>query len=457
MTKAESKTATVGGCSRTSIPVVQSAESNPKNDVPASPISCSASSGQKGEPNGLNSNADNGVLSVGMSGSSIGRIENETKNLRISSDGHRSQLAWQHHLQSSLHSRGSSFQVQSGQSQTNHGMHHSSNLMDHFSHGQPRLPSSEVQPALVSTGVAPALYATAAGYGAPYYPSMQPSSPFPPQFTVGGYALNTSLVPPFITGYSPYSAIPMPLENPASPSFAARPSGVSTGSSITPIADMQNLYKFYGQFGVATQPSFQDPVYMSYFQHPSVDPYVNVGQYDPIASGGSTFGSPLGNYDPQRGQTSVVQAPDQSPHALRTGSTNIPGARKGGNASPNYPGSPQNIAVLMHYPTSPLGSPVYQGSPMAAASPSGRRNENIRFPINSARTGGAYSGWQGNRGREKVDDQKPSFLEELKSSKSRGYKLSDIAGCIVEFRQDYQTISIYSHLTCIIAYSSNAR
>jgi len=404
------------------------------------PVSCSASSGQKGEPKSLNPNADNSVLSGSMSGSSIGRIENETKNLRIPSDGHRSQLARQHHLQSSMHSRGSSFQVQSDQSQTSQGMQHSNNLMDHFSHGQPKLQLSEVQPALASTGVAPALYATAAGYGTPYYPSIQPSSPFCPQFTEGGYALNTSLVPPFITGYSPYSAIPMPFENPANPNFAARASGVSTGSSITPIADMQNLYKFYEQFGVATQPSFQDPVYMSYFQHPSVDPYASMGQYDPIASGGSTTVGPLGNYDPQRGQSSGAQAPDQRPHVLRTGSTNILGARKGGTAGPNYPGSPQNIAVLMHYPTSPLGRPVYQGSPMAAASPSGRRNEYIRFPINSARTGGAYSGWQGNRGREKADDQKPSFLEELKSSKSRRYELSDIAGRIVEFRQDYQII-----------------
>jgi len=440
MTKAESKTAAVGGRPRTSVPVVQSAESNRKNDVPSSPT-CSASSGQKGEPNGLNANVDNSLLSGSMSGSSIGSIENETKNLRISSDGHRSQLARQHHMQSSLHARGSSFQVQSGQSQTNHGMQHSNNLMDHFSHGQLKLPSSEVQPALVSTALAPALYATAAGYGTPYYPSIQPSSPFPPQFTVGGYALNTSIVPPFITGYSPYSAIPMPLENPASPSFGTRTSGVSTGSSITPIADMQSLYKFYGQFGVATQPSFQDPIYMPYFQHPSVDPYASMGQYDPIASRGSTTGSPLGNYD-QRGQISVAQAPDQRPHALRTGSANIPGARKGGAASPNYPGNPQNIAVLMHYPTSPLGSPVYQGSPMAAASPSGRRNENIRFPINSSRTGGACSGWQGNRGREKVDDQRPSFLEELKSSKSRRYELSDIAGRIVEFRQDYHIVQL---------------
>lgn len=435
LAKADSKAAS--GRAHTPIPGVPVAESNLRNDVSASPISYSTSR-RKGEPHGLNPNVDTNVLSSSMSVSSIGSIENETKNLRISNDGHRNQLAQQQHQQSNLHSRGSSNQVLTGQSQlTNQGMPRPNSIVDQFSLGQPKLPSSEIQSPLVSTGVAQTLYATAGAYGNPYYPSIQPSTVFPPQFTLGGYALNTSLIPPFMTGYSPYSAIPVPLENPTGPNFGARTSGISTGGSLTPMADAQNLYKFYGQFGIATQPSFSDPVYMSYFQQPAVDPYSGMGQYDPIGSRGGTTGSPLGNYDLQRGQSSTTQVPDQRPHALRTGSISIPGGRKGGTASPNYPASPQNMAMLMHYPTSPLGSPVYQGSPIAGESPSGRRNENIRFPVNSPRTGGAYSGWQGNRGREKVDDQKQhSFLEELKSSKTRRYELSDIAGRIVEFSAD---------------------
>lgn len=432
VTKADSKTASVGVRTH-----MQTAELNSKNDVSASPISCSTA-GQKGEPNVLNPNTDDTVMSRSISGSSISGIENEAKNIRISNEGHISQLARQHHQHSSLHSRSSSLHLPVSQlHMSNQGLTRPNDLVDHLSPGQPKLLSSEVQPTLVSTGVVPALYATSASYGNPYYSNMQPSTVFPPQFTLGGYALNTSLVPPFMTGYSPYSAIPVPLDNPASPNFGARTSGVSAGGAIASMTDMQSFYKFYGQFGVATQSSFSDPVYMSYFQQPSADPYSSMGQYDPVESSGSTIGSPVGSYYPQRGQPSSTQTPEQRPHALRTGSISIPGARKGGTASPNYPGSPQNIAVLMHYPNSPLGSPAYQGSSTAEGSQSGRRSDNVRFPVNSPRGGGAYSGWQGHRGREKVDDQKqPSFLEELKSSKTRRYELSDIAGRIVEFSAD---------------------
>ncbi|ONK70605.1 uncharacterized protein A4U43_C05F35490 [Asparagus officinalis] len=423
MSVAESKTIS----HHAPIACVQSAESNPKHDVSAS-LLMPSSAGQKGQTNTSITNMD---CHTSVVGASFGSIEDETKNLRISNGGHRSQLARQHPQQSSLQARGSSFQARPGHSLvTNPRTPNTNNSADHFSHGQSKLPASEVQPALVSAGVAPPLYAA---YGASYHPNLQPSSLFAPQLAMGSYALNTSLVPPFITGYSPYGAVPVPLEN-ATPNFGPGMPAVSTGYSATPMADMQNLYKLYGQLGIAAQPSFPDPIYMSYFQHPSVDPYAGIGQYDHVASRGSTMGGPLANYDQQRGQ---VHAPDHRPQSLRTGSINVSGVRKDGNASPDYPGGLQNVAVLMQYPTSPLGSPIYQGSPVASASPSGRRNDNMRFSINSPRTGGAYSGWQGQRGREKFDEQKPpSFLEELKSSKSRRYELSDIVGRIVEFSAD---------------------
>ena len=48
---------------------------------------------------------------------------------------------------------------------------------------------------------------------------------------------------------------------------------------------------------------------------------------------------------------------------------------------------------------------------------------------------GAYSGWQSQRGNEKMDDMRcSSVLEELKNSKTRKFELSDIVGHVVELR-----------------------
>ena len=48
---------------------------------------------------------------------------------------------------------------------------------------------------------------------------------------------------------------------------------------------------------------------------------------------------------------------------------------------------------------------------------------------------GAYSSWQLQRGNEKLDDMRCSFvLEELKNSKTRKFELFDIVGHVVELR-----------------------
>ncbi|KAJ6834116.1 pumilio-like protein 5 [Iris pallida] len=442
ISKGESKIETVGVRARSTIPSAHSVGSSPNNDLVTSLIPCSTSSDvtvnphprRKGESSTSNANLNHGILPSDRGISSIGSIENETKSLRLSNDGHRGQPAFQHPQQDNLHSRGASVQVQIGQSQMVHQGMPSSNNADHFSHRQPKLPSS-VQPVLQSAGSAPPLYATAASYGNHCYPNLQTSCLFP-QFSIGGY-MNTSLVPPFITGYPPYTTIQMPFEGPGSPNFNGRTSGLS-GGNITPVADLQHLYKFYGQFGMTGQTSFTDPIYMPYFQHSSADAYTSVGEYDPMASRGSTIGSPASNYDPQRGPV----LGGQRPQIVRSGGVNNPNVRKGGTTSPNHSGSPQNVPVLLPYPSSPLASPLCQGSSVTA----GRRSENMRFQVNTGRTGGTLSGWQGQRSREKVDElKKHSFLEELKSSKSRKYELPDIAGHILEFRQCRSTWkSIYS-------------
>ncbi|XP_077214609.1 pumilio homolog 5-like [Tasmannia lanceolata] len=447
----ESNTATVGIRSSTPTLGVHVIGLVSNSDPSAGPVPGSSSSdttesshpGLQGESISGDAHLDDDVLNSGVSGSDISSIESEMKAFSISNlpntEGRRNQQERQHAQHSNLQryqlypQGGTISEVQGPHSpMISQGMHHSYNGMDHFSYAHPKFSSVEVQPT-------PPLYATAAAYmasGNPFYPNLQPSSVFAPQYSIGGYALNAALMPPFLTGYPSHSAIPMAFDNTAGPGFNAHSAGGPTGGNIAPGSDLQHLYNFYGQFGLALQPSFTDPLYMPYFQHPSEDAYNATGQYDPLASSVGFIGN-QDTFDPQKGPPLAAYTADQKSQYPRSRALSIPSPRKVGIASPNSYGSPPNLGVLMQYPTSPLASPVLPGSLMSGMSFSGRKIENLRFPVGTNRDVGAYSGWQGQRGTEKFDDSKPySFLEELKSSKTRRFELSDIAGRIVEFSAD---------------------
>lgn len=375
-------------------------------------------------PNYIELNKENRImesstLPLGEVGTSTRSIINDIKSLKISNDAYRNKATRQNHHQSSLQS-GSLFPVHLGQSQMTNQAIHSPTYLDHYLHSQSKLSSVEVQPVLQSAGIVPPLYATAAAFGAPYYPNLQPSNLFPPQFGIGGVTVNASLLPPFFSGYPSYNAIQVPYENSTGSNYNIRTSGVSPRGNGVP--------GYYGQIGVATQHSYSEPMYVSYFQHPSANSYASPGQFDPTTPRGSAIGNSPG-FDPQKGSSPFTYSSDQSPQVLRSVAVNSPSIRKSGTASTNFYGNPANLSLFMQYPTSPLTSPV--------SVTSGRRTESNRSPGSSVRAGGAYPGWQSPRLHDKIDDSKlHSFLEELKSSKSRRYELSDIAGRIVEFSAD---------------------
>ncbi|KAK1289870.1 hypothetical protein QJS10_CPB18g00065 [Acorus calamus] len=422
----------------------------PTQILSSSDMAGSAHSDIKGKSSGDEARPINDAMSDDVS-SNIAGIESKLKGLNISNisnvDDHRSQQAQarqpsqqnslqQHHMQK----RGSAAQVQIMQPHmTSQGPGRLNNSVDISSYVHSKNSSVEVQPLLQSTGITPPLYAAATAYmapGNPFLPNMQPAGIFGPQYGVGGFAMSSAFMPQFIPGFSSPTAIPMSFESPGSPNFSTQPSGISSGGSIAPAVDMQNPYKFYGQVGMAMQPSFTDPMYMQYFQHPSEDAYNGAAQYDPMASRGSVVGQ-VDVFDSQKGTTIAAHTGDQRPQYLRNAGVSIPSPRKGGITSPNYYGSPRSMGILMQFPTSPLASPVLPGSPVASPSVGGRRNENFRAPFSSSRNTGGYSGWQGQRGREKFEDSKAcSFLEELKSNKARRLELSDISGRIVEFSAD---------------------
>ncbi|XP_020581799.1 pumilio homolog 5 [Phalaenopsis equestris] len=393
-----------------------SAVSNVSSNIPSSLDKCRL------QPSQMDLNTENRI----EAGSSTRNMINDLKSLKLSNDVHRNHAPRQNHHQSSLQS-GSSIPVHLGQSQMTNQASQSPNYSDHYLHSQSKLSSMEVRPVLPSAGIVPPLYATAAAFAAPYYPNLQPSNLLPPQFGIGGVTVNASLLPPFFSGY-PYNAIQIPYENSTGSNYNVRASGAFSRGNVIP--------GYYGQIGVATQHSYSDPLYMSYFQHPSAHAYSSLGQFDPTAPRGSAVGS-LPVFDAQKGSLPFAYSSDQSPQVLRSGVANSPSIRKGGAANINFYGNSANLSSLMQYPSSPLTSPLYPGSPAANSVTPGRRGESNRSPGSSVRAGGTYTGWQSPRLQDKIDDSKlHSFLEELKSSKSRRYELSDIAGRIVEFSAD---------------------
>jgi len=106
---------------------------------------------------------------------------------------------------------------------------------------------------------------------------------------------------------------------------------------------------------------------------------------------------------------------------------------KTGPSSPGYHGSPA-FSLNMSYPGNPLASPI-PASPIGPGSLVRHAERNIRFhPGLSNFAGGIMGSWNpGLNGS--LDDGFPStLLEEFKSSKTRCFELSDIAGHVVEFR-----------------------
>nr|XP_018673493.1 PREDICTED: pumilio homolog 5-like isoform X3 [Musa acuminata subsp. malaccensis] len=331
--------------------------------------------GQNESTNG-STDIHNSISSRGVVDLGLGNIEDEMKKLRLSSDGHKSHQTQQHLQQVGINTRRLSSHVQTGQSHVlAQGVHHSQITGCHYSHGQPKLPSVEVQPLLQSSGVSPS-FVTGAAYGTPYYHNMQSSGLHPSHFGISG----------------------------------ARASGVSSGGNVASGVEMQHLYKIYGQLAPAIQPPFPDPIYVPFYQYPSIDAYAT------------------------EAPASSAYLPHQTPQATRVAGVNTLCAIKGGSVSPNYHESSPNISFLMQFPSSPLVSPVFQGSSVAGTSFSGRKNGNIKFSFGNA---GSLFGWQGQRRCEKADySNSYSFIEELKSNKACRYELSDIAGHIVEFSTD---------------------
>ncbi|XP_021681629.2 pumilio homolog 5 isoform X2 [Hevea brasiliensis] len=316
-------------------------------------------------------------------------------------------------------------------------MNQSHNSMVKFSHDHPRISTIEVQPSLHSPVLNSPSYASVAAYmtgGTPFYHNFQPSGLYSPQYGMGGYALGSAFLPPFMTGYPSHGAIPVPF-GASSPGYGGRTAASSAGENIPQVGGLQHLGKFYGQQGLMLQPSYVDPLYMQYFQNPFGDAYGASFQQNRLASSGPTGGQ-ADSFLPQKESFFSTYRGDHKLQPPTNGSLSMLSPGKVGITGNSYYGGPPDVGVMTQFSGAPLASPVLPSSPVGGINHIGQQND-MRFPQGSSRNVGPYSGGHGQRGVNSFDEPKRHyFLEELKSSSARKFELSEIGGHIVEFSVD---------------------
>ncbi|XP_050221982.1 pumilio homolog 5 isoform X2 [Mercurialis annua] len=315
------------------------------------------------------------------------------------------------------------------------GMTQSHNSLETLSYDHHRL-SIDIQQSLHSPALNHPSYASTAAYmtgGTAFYPNFQPSSLYSPQYSMGGYALGSAYLPPFMNGYPSHGALHVPF-GASGPSFDSRATSSSAGENIPHLGGLQHLGKIYGQQGLMFQPPFMNPLFMQYFQHPFGDAYGATLQQNRLASSGAP-GSQIDSFQQEDSSFAAFREGQKLQH-LTNGSVSMPNSGKVGITGGSYYGGPPSMDIMTQFPTAPLASPILPSSPVSRVNHFGRRSD-TRFPQTPNRNQGIYPGGQGQRGVNNYDEPKRHyFLEELKSSNARKFELSDIAGHIVEFSVD---------------------
>ncbi|KAK6139708.1 hypothetical protein DH2020_026539 [Rehmannia glutinosa] len=263
------------------------------------------------------------------------------------------------------------------------------------------------------------LYATAAAYmtsPSQFYPNLPPAGFFTLPYGMGGYNLNSAVLPSYLTGYPHQGAVPLAFDGASFPT-----PGVSNAGSVHAY-DLQNLLKFYGRVGVP----LQSPFHMQYFQPALRDPYGSYSHFDHQPPRDGAFVNQVNSYDSKKGSELVGLSKPQ--HLAGAGYNNL-NLKSGNMSSHYYFGSPTNVSSLRQFPAASIVSPVVQSKPASDTNfPGGRYNMSLSHSSSgtASKTNGQSQTWNVMNSH--------SFLEELKSGKGQRLELSDIAGYIVEFR-----------------------
>ncbi|KAJ7962662.1 putative Pumilio [Quillaja saponaria] len=331
--------------------------------------------------------------------------------------------------------QGTSHQVQPVQVHiASQGINNSESYWEKHPHRHAQFSSIGVQASLPS-GLTSPLYASPVAFmnsGATFYPGSQPLELFSPQFRLGGYAISSTILSPYMTGYPSHATLPLPFEATSVSSLNGRTASLPSEEGFPNAGDLHHLNKFYGQHELTLKPSFIDPFHMQYYPHPLEEAYVAAFQHGQLAS--RTF--PGYQVNSPHSQQDLAVAPyaggDKFQPSLN-GGVSIQNSRNVGISCSSYLGNYPSMGIMMQFPAPSPAGPIMSSSSVSETNSLGWKNE-TKISQGSHRKSGNYPGqrvvnsFNGHR--------KPPFLDEIKSTNSGKFALSDIAGHIVEISID---------------------
>ncbi|XP_058109574.1 pumilio homolog 2-like [Magnolia sinica] len=271
-------------------------------------------------------------------------------------------------------------------------------------------------PTITSPGGSPAHY-------------QNPDSPAFSGYGLGGYSINPALSP-MMTGHIGTGNLPPLFENAAASAMAAP--GMDSralGGLPTGAAEMQNLNRMSNHTAATgLQAPLMDPLYIQYLRTAEYAAQVAASFNDPSMDRNYMGNSYVDLLGLQKAYLGALLSPQKSQYGMPfLGKTSL---------NHGYYGNP-TFGLGMSYPGSPLASPVLPTSPVGPGSPMRHNDRNIRFPSSMRNlAGGVMGSWHSDVGSNLDDSFASSLLEEFKSSKTKSFELSEIAGHVVEFSAD---------------------
>ncbi|KAF3788171.1 Pumilio-like protein 1 [Nymphaea thermarum] len=264
--------------------------------------------------------------------------------------------------------------------------------------------------------------------GSPHYDTMDRSNDGFGGYGLGAYAVDP-LLSSMMTSQLGGGNLP-PLYDSTSSVFApgmdsqALGGGISTGTPLNRIPNMQNLNRLGSHAAAGLQLPVVDPLYVQSLHRNS--------EYAAQVPANFNDRNFMGNSYVDLLQKAYIGA-----LLAQKSQYNMPFLGKPGGLNNGFCGNP-SYGVGMPYPGSMLANSVLPGSPGGPGSPLRQNERNLHFPsgMRSLGGGGVMGSWRPDSGGNMEESFASSLLEEFKSNKTRCFELSEIAGHVVEFSAD---------------------
>ncbi|KAF7831057.1 pumilio-like protein 1-like isoform X1 [Senna tora] len=245
-------------------------------------------------------------------------------------------------------------------------------------------------------------------------------------YGLSGYAVNPSSPPMMANQLS--GNLPPLFENAAAALGVNGIDSGALGSNLLSASELHNASRVGNHTGGCSQQvPLMDPLYLQYLRSGEVHAAQVAALNDPAINRecSNNYADLLGL---QKAYVESLIAPPKSQFA-------VPYLNKSANLNRNYYGNP-TFGVGVSYPGSPLAGSLYPSSPIGSGSPMRQSERSMRLSGMRNVAGGFMGAWHSDTVGNLDENFASSLLDEFKSSKTKCFELSEIAGHVVEFSAD---------------------